>query len=53
MNKRQSKKLEKKKSLFYDTGQKSYRNARLFNRWFINQRTTKEITATPNYWGEY
>lgn len=53
MNKRQAKKLEKKKDLFYDTSQRSYREARKYYYWLHNQRISKVYNAKPNYWGEY
>lgn len=53
MNKRQAKKAERKKDLMYDSGQKTYRQARQFYRWLHNDRIPKTIKPQPNYWGEF
>ena len=53
MNARQAKKSRKKKDLMYDSGQKTYRKARQFYRWFHNLETPKRIYPQPNYFGEF
>ena len=54
MNKRQAKKRERKQLLLYDTGQKSYREAKGFVKWLRNQNTIiQRNEPRPNYWGEY
>lgn len=55
MNKRQTKKIERKKELLYNTSQKCYRNARKYKQWekMINGQLKKSYQEYPNYFGEF
>lgn len=53
MNKRQAKKKQRKEYLMYNSGQKTYRQARQFYRWLHNDRISKVYNPKPNYWGEF